>query len=158
MNWRRILTSTTLIATVLGSVTVAAAPKKDAKAKGKPPTEEQMKAGQQVFNTICAACHRPDGTGMPGMFPPLAKSEFLMADKERSIKIVLGGIQGPLEVNGQKYNQVMPPLAAQLKDEQIAAVLSYVRNSFGNKGEAVTTEEVAKSRAAGVSVQSGASK
>lgn len=162
MNWRRVLTTTAVTAAALiAPLAVAAAPAKTAAAKdakepkdakgkkGKAPTPEQLADGKKTFDTICSACHRPDGTGMPNMFPPLAKSDFLMADKERSIRIVLNGLQGPVEVNGAKYNQVMPPLGAQFKDDQVAAVLSYVRNSFGNSGEAVTAEEVAKVRAAG---------
>ncbi|MFL5320854.1 MAG: c-type cytochrome [Myxococcaceae bacterium] len=145
MTWRRIVLSAALAATALTSYAIAAPKAK----KGKAPTPEQLAEGQKIFSTICIACHRADGTGMPNMFPPLAKSDFLMADKERSIRIVINGLQGPVVVNGNKFNQVMPPLGTQFKDDQIAAVLSYVRNSFGNSGEGVTAEEVAKVRAAG---------
>lgn len=102
--------------------------------------DERMKAGAIVYKTNCAACHQENGQGIPNAFPPLAKSDFLMADKHRSIKIVKQGLQGSVTVNGSTYNSVMPALG--LSDDDIASVLTFVRNSFGNKGEAVKVEEV----------------
>jgi nitrite reductase (NO-forming) len=108
--------------------------------------ESRIEYGQQVFTQNCAACHQANGEGLPGAFPPVAKSDFLMADKARAIRVVLKGLEGEVTVNGQKYNSVMPALG--LSDEQIANVLTFVRNSFGNKaGDMVTPEEVAKVRA-----------
>lgn len=78
---------------------------------------------------------------MEGVFPPLAESDFLMADKRRSIEVVLNGLEGPITVNGKDYDSVMPPMS-QLSDDEIANILTFVRNSFGNQGEAVTAEEV----------------
>ncbi|MDR3404304.1 MAG: copper-containing nitrite reductase [Chthoniobacter sp.] len=104
--------------------------------------EIQMEKGKRVFLQTCFACHQPTGLGLPGVFPPLAKSDYLMADKSRSIMGVIKGNSGPMKVNGLDYNGVMPPVM--LNDEQIANVLTYVRNSFGNEGEAVTVEEVSK--------------
>ena len=104
--------------------------------------EIQMEKGKRVFLQTCFACHQPTGLGLPGVFPPLAKSDYLMADKARSIMGVIKGNTGPMKVNGTDYNGVMPPVM--LSDEQIANVLTYVRNSFGNEGEAVTVEEVRK--------------
>ncbi|HEY7490688.1 MAG TPA: cytochrome c, partial [Candidatus Tectomicrobia bacterium] len=89
----------------------------------------------------CAVCHQTNGQGLPQVFPPLAGSDFLMADKARSIRIVLQGMSGPIMVNGTKYDSVMPPIV-QLTDEQVANVLTYVRNSWGNIGEAVSPDEV----------------
>jgi nitrite reductase (NO-forming) len=102
--------------------------------------EERMKAGAIVFKTNCAACHQESGQGIPNAFPPLAGSDFLMADKKRSIKIVKHGLEGPVTVNGKTYNSVMPALG--LSDDDVASVLTFVRNSFGNKGDGVTVEEV----------------
>jgi nitrite reductase (NO-forming) len=91
-------------------------------------------------------CHQAEGQGIPGTFPPLAKSDFLMADTGRVIETVLHGLSGPLEVNGQRYNGTMPPMS-HLMDQDIAEVLTYVRNSWGNTGAPVTTADVATVRA-----------
>lgn len=102
--------------------------------------EERMKAGAIVYKTNCAACHQENGEGIPNAFPPIAKSDYLMADKKRSIKIVKHGLEGAITVNNKTYNSVMPALG--LSDDDIASVLTYIRNSFGNKGDAVTVDEV----------------
>jgi nitrite reductase (NO-forming) len=106
--------------------------------------EIQLEKGKLVFMQNCAMCHQPDGQGVPHAFPPLAGSDFLMADKTRSMHIVLHGLSGPVMVNGAKYDSVMPPVA--LTDEQVANVLTYVRNSWGNTSEALTVEEVKRIR------------
>jgi nitrite reductase (NO-forming) len=107
--------------------------------------EIQMERGKQVYMQTCFVCHQPTGQGLPGVFPPLAKSDFLMENKTRSIMAVIKGLSGEVVVNGKKYNGVMPPVP--LNDEQIANVLTYVRNSFGNEGDAVTVDEVQQVRA-----------
>jgi nitrite reductase (NO-forming) len=105
----------------------------------------QIARGKQVFMQTCFVCHQPDGQGIPNQIPPLAKSDFLMADAERSIRIVLQGRSGEVEVNGKKFNGTMIPLN-NLADEEIANVLTYVRNSFGNSGDAVSPASVRKAR------------
>lgn len=102
--------------------------------------EERMALGERVFNQICAACHQPNGMGVPSAFPPLAKSDFLMADTDRAIHIIVNGLQGPIVVNGKKFNSVMP--AVKLSNDEIANVLTYVRNSFGNEGGKVSRQQV----------------
>jgi len=109
--------------------------------------EARIARGKAVFQGTCSTCHQAEGQGLASVFPPLAKSDFLMADKERSIHVLLAGLSGPLTVNGQNYNNVMPSWA-HLTDHEIANVLTYVRSSFGNQGEPVTANEVAKVRAA----------
>ena len=89
---------------------------------------------------ICAACHQPTGKGLPNMFPPLAGSDFLNANKSRAIKVVIFGRQGEVVVNGMKFNNNMPALP--LSDQDIANVLTFVYNSFGNSGLEITPEEV----------------
>lgn len=106
--------------------------------------EERLEAGKSIYVQNCAACHQPTGVGIPDVFPPLAKSDYLMADKARSIRVVKKGLQGEIVVNGKKYNNVMPAMS--LTDEEIANVLTYVRNNWGNKGDAVTPEEVRKEK------------
>jgi len=103
-------------------------------------TEELMQRGQQVFSTVCFACHQSNGQGLPNTFPPLAGSDFLMGDKDRSIRIVLSGLKGEITVNGNKFHGEMPK--PPLSDDQVASVLTYVRNSFGNSGEPVTLADV----------------
>jgi nitrite reductase (NO-forming) len=104
--------------------------------------EDIVAAGKKVFSTTCFACHQPDAKGIPNVFPPLAGSDFLNADKERAIGIVLHGKTGPVTVNGKQFNNIMPP--QNLTDDQIAAVLTYVYHSFGNSGKTVTKTEVSK--------------
>ncbi len=106
----------------------------------------RMATGGTLYKTYCIGCHQPEGQGMPGVFPPLAKSDYLMADRSRAIEIVLNGLSGSIQVNGQAYNGVMPPMG-QLKDDEIANILTYVRNSWGNQDEAVSAAEVAAVRA-----------
>src|SRR5215831_4668573 len=100
----------------------------------------QMEKGKLVFMQNCSMCHQLDGKGLPGVFPPLAQSDFLMADKDRSIRIALRGLSGPITVNGAAYDNLMPQLP--LTDEQVANVLTFIRNSWGNKGDAISMEEV----------------
>lgn len=109
------------------------------------PLEESIKRGKTVYATACVACHQADGKGLEKIFPPLAKSDYLMADKKRSIKQVIHGATDPITVNGVKYTTPMIGLGT-LSDQEIADVLNYVRNSWGNKGEIVTVQEVKKAR------------
>jgi len=111
-----------------------------------PRGDDQMTAGARVFASTCAACHQAQGQGVPHVFPPLAGSDFLMADKQRSIDIVLGGLQGHVVVRGDAYESAMPT-QGHLTDDEIADVLTYVRGSL-NKGDAVSADEVGKRRAA----------
>ncbi len=107
--------------------------------------EIQIERGKGVFMQTCFVCHQMEGQGIPGQIPPLAKSDYLMADRERAIRIVLQGMTGEVEVNGKKYNGVMTPLN-NLSDHEIANVLTYVRNNFGNSGDAVKADEVRRIR------------
>ena len=108
--------------------------------------EIQVEKGKQVFMQTCFVCHQPEGQGIPGQIPPLAKSDFLMADKVRAIRGVLQGQSGEMVVNGKTYNGIMVPLNY-LTDEQVANALTYVLNSWGNTGDQITQAEVAKVRA-----------
>jgi len=101
---------------------------------------EKIELGRRLFTSICAACHQPTGQGLPNVFPPLAGSDFLNADKNRAIKIVINGRQGEVIVNGRKFNNSMPKFP--LSDDDVANVLTFVYNSFGNAGLEVQPEEV----------------
>ncbi len=102
--------------------------------------------GASVFSSRCAACHQATGQGLPGAFPPLAGSEYVLGDEERVVRIVLRGLSGPVTVKGQVFNGAMPAWADVLNDAEIAAVLTYVRASWGNNAEAVEAEQVAEER------------
>ena len=109
------------------------------------PLEARYKVGHELFEFNCAACHQSSGLGVPGAFPPLAKSDFLMNRSDKGIGILLNGINNePVKVNGKQFQGVMPKLP--LSDEQIANILSYVRNSWGNKSPVVQEKEVRKVR------------
>jgi nitrite reductase (NO-forming) len=105
---------------------------------------EQVAFGKQVYEANCTACHQLDGAGLAGAFPPLAGSDFLNADKARAIATVLNGRTGPITVNGEEYNGVMPALL--LSDEAIANVLTYVYDSWGNNKTVVSPANVAAAR------------
>lgn len=105
-------------------------------------------AGEAAYLANCAACHQPNGAGLPGAFPPLAKSDFLSnKSKQEVILSVIKGISGPLKVNGVDYNSVMPAMS-HLPDADIANILTYVYQSWGNPGGSVSAAEVAKARGA----------
>lgn len=102
--------------------------------------------GKDVYTAQCIACHMEQGEGLESVFPPLAKSDYLMADKKRSILQIIHGASGEMKVNGVVYTGDMA--AMDLTDEQVSDVLNYVRNTWGNKGDAVTPQDVAQARAA----------
>ncbi|MGD0990916.1 MAG: cytochrome c [Gemmatimonadales bacterium] len=104
--------------------------------------------GAAVFSGRCAACHQGTGLGLPGVFPPLAGSEYVNGDPARLARLVLRGLTGPVTVAGAQFNGAMPAWADQLKDAEVAAVLTYVRTQFGNSAGAVTADVVAEARAA----------
>lgn len=103
--------------------------------------------GKKVYDMTCITCHQANGLGVPGQYPPLAGSEWATGSEERVIRIVLHGLSGPIKVHDKEYNNVMAPLGAALKDEQIANVISYVRSSWGNAASEVQPETVSKVRA-----------
>jgi mono/diheme cytochrome c family protein len=103
--------------------------------------------GGQLYTLYCSACHGADGKGATGgVFPPLAGSDWVQGDAARAVKIVLHGLHGEVEVDGRKFNLEMPPQGGVLPDDQIAAILTYARTSWGNKAEAVTAEFVKATR------------
>ncbi len=104
--------------------------------------------GGQLFTLYCSACHGADGKGATGgLFPPLAGSPWVAGPPDRIINITLSGLSGPVNVLGKTYNLEMPPQGAAIPDDQLAAVVTYVRSSWGNTGTAVTPELVKKIRA-----------
>ena len=112
-----------------------------------PADDPQMVEGAIVYQQICQACHNEGGKGTPGMNPPLTQTSWVLGDKKELIKVVLNGLSEPIEIKGEKFNNAMGALGGILNDEQIANVLTYVRNSWGNEASRITAEEVAAVRA-----------
>jgi len=135
--------------TYLGDKAVSQAPvtaAAQAAVSGAPTKEQQIAAGGVLFNGTCSVCHQNNGEGLPDVFPPLARSDYMLADKERAIGVVLNGLTGKVTVNGKVYNSVMPPMS-QLTNDEVANILTYSLNSWGNSNGVVTPGEVAKVRA-----------
>ena len=105
---------------------------------------ESIARGKNIYIAQCITCHMEQGEGIDGVYPPLAKADYLMADKKRSIQQVLYGANGEMKVNGKVYNAEMS--AFDLTDQQASDVLNYIRHSFGNKGGVITPEEVKAAR------------
>ncbi|MFM9910585.1 MAG: c-type cytochrome [Chitinophagaceae bacterium] len=102
-----------------------------------------LERGKKVYENLCIACHQLDGGGVPNMNPTLIKTKWVLGDKKALIKIVLKGLKGgEIEIDGDTFSNIMPPQQETLTDLQIADVLTYVRNSFGNKASGVTVAEV----------------
>lgn len=114
---------------------------------------ERITRGKAKYTAVCSACHQPTGMGIPAAFPPLAKSDYLNADKARAIGTVIYGLEGEVVVNGNKFNSVMPKL--DLSDEDIANVLTYVYSEWDNSGLEVTPAEVKAVRAKGGKAPTG---
>lgn len=110
--------------------------------------DDPIALGEKIYMANCMACHQVTGQGMPGAFPPLAGSDWTGKDPDMLARIVIAGMQGPIMVNGTEYNSIMAPLGAVLSDEDIANVLTYVRQAWGNDYPAVDASVVAKARAA----------
>jgi mono/diheme cytochrome c family protein len=102
--------------------------------------------GAAVYASRCAACHQASGAGLAGAFPPLAASEWVTGKASTLVALVLHGINGPLTVKGKTYNGAMPAFGTQLQDAEIAAVLTHIRNQWGNAAEAITAETVVQVR------------
>ncbi|RKS53414.1 cytochrome c [Gillisia mitskevichiae] len=102
---------------------------------------ESFARGKEVFSNFCVTCHLPSGKGIPGNFPPLAGSNWLVDKRTESLKAIKYGLSGPIEVNGESYNNVMAPQG--LSDQEVADVMNYISNSWGNSSKKeVTIEEV----------------
>jgi mono/diheme cytochrome c family protein len=106
------------------------------------PQDELVKSiqrGKALYEESCITCHLANGEGVKGTFPPLAKADFLMKYPEKSIHAIKFGMKGPVKVNGVDYNNAMPPSG--FADDEIADVMNYIRNSFGNKNSTLVTEK-----------------
>ncbi len=105
--------------------------------------KESIKRGNAVYNDFCVSCHLPTGLGVKAIYPPLAKSDFLKNNRTASIRGIKFGLKGEITVNGKTYNSYMPPMG--LENDEVADVMNYINNTWGNKNEnIVTIEEVLK--------------
>ena len=109
-------------------------------------SQDGVDAGKQVYMTLCVACHQPTGMGLPPVFPPISKTEYVAGSPERFAAMILKGVIGPITVNGQMFTNVMPPQEAMLSDDKIAAAITFVRANFGNSSPGVAVEVVAETR------------
>lgn len=107
-------------------------------------TKAQMKRGQLIFTQICFSCHHLDGGGIPGVYPPLADSDFILNHRDQAIGVLIHGRRGPIKVNGKVYNNVMPNF--NLSNGQIADALTYVSDNWSGREGAVTEKMVANQR------------
>ena len=108
----------------------------------KKPIQESLLDGQDIYNDFCIQCHLEDGNGVKGIYPPLAKSDFLK-DINRTISSIKYGLKGPITVNGENYNSIM--VSQGLDDEEISDVVNYILNSWGNSTNEIITEEIVTS-------------
>lgn len=107
--------------------------------------KDASSAGEATYYTYCANCHQKDGGGATGRFPPITNTEWVSGDKDRLMSIILEGMEGSMEINGETYNGVMPQHSF-LSDKEIANVLTYIRSNFGNEADDITIDEVASYR------------
>ena len=105
-----------------------------------PRAAPDMALGESIYNTKCKVCHLADGKGIKGAFPPLAGSDYLLADKVRAVEQVINGSHMEIIVNGEKYNALMPQQVG--TKEEAVAVINYVLNNFGNNGGTVSLDDV----------------
>lgn len=150
-----------LIFSVIFSISMISCTNKDGNKKVEPVNADQLASeikenlpsqsaeivhpGKAVYNKYCLTCHQSDGSGVPNMHPPLGPGSWVEKEPEELIAIMMKGLSGKIEVNGQEYKNFMPS-HAKLTDEEIADVLTYIRSSFGNNLGPVTPEMVAKIR------------
>jgi glucose/arabinose dehydrogenase len=109
--------------------------------------KESLTAGAHIYQVYCGTCHQENGRGASGRFPPLANTSWVTGDKNLLIGIVLKGMEGPIEVNSEQFNGTMPQHSF-LSDEEVATVLTYIRQNFGNEASQVTVADVAAVRKA----------
>ncbi len=150
-----------LIFSVMFSVSMISCTNKDGNKKVEPLSTDQLASeikenlpsqsaeivhtGKAVYTKYCLTCHQSDGSGVPSMHPPLGPGTWVEKDPEELVAIMMKGLSGKIEVNGEEYKNFMPS-HAKLTDEEIADVLTYIRSSFGNNLGPVTPEMVAKIR------------
>ena len=112
---------------------------------GKLIAQKPILKGKKIYEDNCLVCHQEDGSGVPGMNPPLIKTKWVLGEKNQLIQILVNGLNKPIEIEGETYQNPMPA-QNHLSNDQIAAVLTYVRSSFGNKASPITVADVGRIR------------
>lgn len=107
---------------------------------------KDISKGESLYALYCVSCHQAKGNGVPGLIPPLNSPEWVEQDADRLISLTINGMSGPITVNGEEYDNVMPPHAF-LSDQEVAEILTYIRSNFGNSAVAITTDQVRAVRA-----------
>ncbi|WP_134439361.1 c-type cytochrome [Methylacidiphilum caldifontis] len=107
---------------------------------------DTMALGKDQYQAMCSACHQQNGLGMTGQYPPLANSEYVVGNKARLGAILLNGLSGELKINGSSYNGIMPGWKTALTDQKLAAIMTYIRNSWGNHADKVDEAEIKELR------------
>lgn len=110
--------------------------------------EQAKPNGEKLYLTRCMSCHQANGQGIPGTFPPIDGSEWVTGDKGRIVRVVLHGLSGEIMVGGAKYNGAMPGWGSFMNDAEVAALITYTRQAWGNDADEVTAAEVKAVRAA----------
>ena len=105
-------------------------------------TEASIERGKEIYTQYCLSCHQVDGSGVPQLNPPLKNSAYVVGEGSKLIRIVTHGFNDGVEINGDAYTNPMPPVGANFKDEEVADVLTYVRNSFGTHASAISADQV----------------
>jgi mono/diheme cytochrome c family protein len=130
---------------VMSAASVASAQAAKKSASAKPAAAPD---GSKIFATTCVVCHQLDGLGKEQLYPPLAGSEWVQGDENKLVRIILGGLTGPVDVAGEPFNSAMPGWGPVLEDKDIAAVATYIRSSWGNKAAPITAAKVTAIRSA----------
>lgn len=130
----------------MGGVARGPAPGMGSSTGGTAAVQTPAEKGKRLFAQNCVQCHQGTGLGIPGQYPPLAKSEFVNGGSKRVIGILLKGLQGPVKVEGAQFNGAMPAWEKQLTDDKIANILTYVRSEWGNSAPEITPEQVGAGR------------
>ena len=105
-------------------------------------SEASVARGEKIYKQYCLSCHQADGSGVSQLNPPLKNTTYVLGEESKLIHIVMNGFSDGVEINGEAYTNPMPPFGASLKDQEIADVLTYVRNSFGNKASEISADQV----------------
>lgn len=111
-----------------------------------PAPPDELPPADEIYNRHCASCHGDDGTSTSPRFPPLVDTDWVVGDEQRLILLTLHGLRGPIEVRGRTYDEPMPGFGTRLSDAEIAAILSYIRTSWGHDADEIDPQDVADAR------------